>query len=207
MSKSIALSQALSAKLCHDLAGSIGSLDNCLSLIDNKDPSIGVKAKELVFAESANLVKKIKFYRAAYAFSEGESKMSLVMLESIIREFFAKSKINFIFNHDQGVIFIDIATSKAVLCLSAIASESMVSGGDLELFIPESNNKPILIRGLGKRIALKYKTINILTDSEDSPVTATNCREHYIRAICNERGYTIDITKNEALLEIKMNKK
>ena len=47
MPKIIELSQSLNAKLCHDLAGSIGTVDNCLSLIDNDNKEISNQAKEL----------------------------------------------------------------------------------------------------------------------------------------------------------------
>ncbi|CAN0601791.1 unnamed protein product, partial [Ectocarpus sp. 12 AP-2014] len=69
MSKIIELSQALNAKLCHDLAGSIGTVDNCLNLIDNDNKAIGKQAKELAIIESANLVKRIKFFRTVYGLS------------------------------------------------------------------------------------------------------------------------------------------
>ena len=60
MSKIIRLSQALNAKLCHDLAGSIGTVNNCLELIDNSNKEISEKSKELAILESENLVKKIQ---------------------------------------------------------------------------------------------------------------------------------------------------
>ena len=83
MAKIIELSQALNAKLCHDLAGSIGTVDNCLGLIDNDNKEISTQAKELAIVESANLVKRIKFFRTAYGLSEGENNLSLINLSKL----------------------------------------------------------------------------------------------------------------------------
>ena len=107
MPKTIELSQALNAKLCHDLAGAIGTVDNCLSLIDNKNLDIGKQAKDLAIEESANLVNRIKFFRTAYGISEGETKMSLVNLSKLLQDFFLDTKIEFSLDFHQNIQLIE----------------------------------------------------------------------------------------------------
>lgn len=64
MSNTLKLIQTLGSKICHDLAGSIGTIDNCLSLLDSDNKIIRKQAKNLVLEESKNLVKRIKFFAA-----------------------------------------------------------------------------------------------------------------------------------------------
>lgn len=207
MPKIIGLLQALNAKLCHDLAGPIGTVDNCLSLIDNDNKEIGVQAKELAIIESANLVKRIKFFRTAYGLSEGEDKLSLVTMSKLLQDFFIDTNIKFSIKYDPGVIYINSMTAKAVICLSVIAGDAAVSGGEVMIFIPEADEVPITVKSTGKNIVVNEGNLNVLKGMPRIPVAVGNCREHYINSICAHRSYEIKIVKSKELLEFSMNKK
>jgi len=207
MSKIIELSQALNAKLCHDLAGSIGTVDNCLSLIDNDNKEIGKQAKELAIIESANLVKRIKFFRTIYGLSEGEDKLSLVTLSKLLQDFFADTKIKFSIKYDPGVIYMNFLTAKAVVCLAVIAGNAAISGGKVVVFIPEADEVPITIKATGKNIVVKEDSLNILKGDSGIPIAVSNCREHYVNSICTNGNYKLDVTVAKESLEFNMNKK
>ena len=207
MSKIIKLSQALNAKLCHDLAGSIGTVDNCLSLIDNDNKEIGNQAKELTILESANLVKKIRFFRTVYGLSDGENKISLVGVSKVLQDFFTDTKIKFSIKYDSGLIYIDSMTSKAVICLAVIAGDAAIYGGDVMISIPEKDESPITVKSIGKTIAIKEGNLSILKGSPDIAVSVNNCREHYVNTICAYKNYELKIIKSAGSIEFKMNKK
>ncbi|MDP5110471.1 MAG: histidine phosphotransferase family protein [Rickettsiaceae bacterium] len=207
MSKIIELLQALNAKLCHDLAGSIGTVDNCLNLIDNDNKAIGKQAKELAIIESANLVKRIKFFRTVYGLSEGEDKLSLVTLSKLLQDFFADTKVKFSIKHDPGVIYMNFMIAKAVICLAVIAGSSAISGGEVAVFIPEGDKTPITIKATGKNIVVKEDSLNILKGEPGIPISVSNCREHYVNSICSNGNYNIKVTTAKGSLEFSMNKK
>lgn len=207
MSKIIELSQALNAKLCHDLAGSIGTVDNCLSLIDNNNKEIGKQAKELAIIESANLVKRIKFFRTVYGLSEGEDKLSLITLSKLLQDFFADTKVKFLIKYDPGVIYMNFMTAKAVICLAVISGSSAISGGEVKVFIPEADENPITITATGKNIVIKEDSLNILKGTPGIPITVSNCREHYVNSICANGKYQLTVIKDKGYLEFSMGKK
>jgi histidine phosphotransferase ChpT len=207
MTKIIELSQALNAKLCHDLAGAIGTVDNCLSLIDNKNQDIGKQAKDLAIEESANLVNRIKFFRTAYGISEGETKMSLVNLSKLLQDFFLDTKIEFSLDYDPGVLYIDSIVAKTTICLAVIAGDSAIFGGKLVVTVPIKDEDPILIKCSGKNIIVKDDNLNVLNGVKDVSVTVQNCREHYINTLCVHANYELEIDKSDATLEFKLNKK
>ena len=207
MSKIIELSQALNAKLCHDLAGSIGTVDNCLGLIDNDNKGIGKQAKELAIIESANLVKRIKFFRTVYGLSEGEDKLSLVTLSKLLQDFFVDTKVKFSIKYDPGVIYMNFMTAKAVICLAVIAGSSAISGGELVVFIPEAEENPIIITATGKNIVIKEDSLNVLKGADVIPISVSNCREHYVNSICANGNYKLTISKAKGSMEFSMSKK
>ena len=196
MPKIIELSQALNAKLCHDLAGSIGTVDNCLSLIDNDNKEIGNQAQELAVVESANLVKRIKFFRTAYGLSEGENKFSLVNLSKLLQDFFVDTNIKLSIEYASGLIYINSMTAKAVICLAVIASDATISGGEVMISIPEADEIPIIIKSTGKNIVIKEDNLSVLKGVPRIPVAVSNCREHYINAICVHRNYELKVVKS-----------
>jgi len=207
MPRTIELSQALNAKLCHDLAGAIGTVDNCLSLIDNKNQEIGQQAKGLAIEESANLVNRIKFFRTAYGQSEGETKMSLVNLSKLLQDYFLDTKIKFSLNYDPGVLYIDSIIAKTTICLAVIAGDSAIFGGEVSVTVPIKDENPILIKCSGKSIVLKDDCFNALKGVKDTPITVRNCREHYINTLCAHKNYELEIDKSSDSLEFKLNKK
>ena len=207
MPKIIELSQALNAKLCHDLAGAIGTVDNCLSLIDNKNQEIGKQAKDLAIEESANLVNRIKFFRTAYGLSEGETKTSLVNLSKLLQDFFLDTKIEFSLDYDPGVLYIDSIIAKTTICLAVIAGDSAIFGGKVIITISIKDENPILIKCSGKSIVLKDDSLAALKGVLATPVTVRNCREHYNNALCAHKNYELEIDKSSDSLEFKLNKK
>lgn len=207
MSKIIELSQALNAKLCHDLAGSIGTVDNCLSLMDNDNKAIAEQAKELAIIESANLVKTIKFFRTVYGLSEGEDKLSLVTFSKLLQDFFADTKVKFSIKYDSGVIYMNCMAAKAVICLAVIAGGSVVAGGEVVVFIPEAEEASITIKATGKNIIVKEDSLNILKGESGIPIAVSNCREHYVNSICANGNYNLQVAKAKESLEFSMNKK
>lgn len=207
MPKIIELSQSLNAKLCHDLAGSIGTVDNCLSLIDNYNKEISNQAKELAVVESANLVKRIKFFRTAYGLSEGENKFSLVNLSKLLQDFFVDTNTKLSIEYATGVIYINSMTAKAIICLAVIAGDAAVSGGEVMISIPEADEIPITIKSTGKNIVIKEDNLNVLKGVPRIPVAVNNCREHYINSICAHRNYELKVVKSAESLEFRMNKK
>jgi hypothetical protein len=78
MIKDLQLLQMLNARILHDLAGSIGAVANCLSLIEANKKTIREEAKALAVSESNDLVKKIRFFRGVYGSPDGDDQMSVV---------------------------------------------------------------------------------------------------------------------------------
>jgi len=208
MAEDLKLLQAMSARICHDLAGSIGIIDNCLSLLDTKNKSIGHKAKLLVNEESDNLIRKIKFFRSVYGASEGEKEMSAVHLNKLIKDFFINSSIKPKLHFEEGIIYLDSLLAKASICLAIIVTEHINADGKVELFFSHENSEKLVnVIANGKELRLKKESFLILTgnntdeEGKELNINANNCREHYINNVCKNAGYKITASKKEGCLE------
>jgi hypothetical protein len=207
MPKTLELLQTLNAKICHDLAGSIGTVDNCLGMIDNKNQTIGEQAKDLAIAESKNLVARIKFFRSAYGPIDGESETSIVNLSKTLQDYFVNSKSKLKVSFEEGLIFIDARIAKIVTCLVIIADDALVSNGEVNLSITNDEKNPISVKCNGKNIIHREECANAFKGESKEPVTYRNCREHYIAALSADKKYEVEAVKSADSLEFKLKKK
>jgi hypothetical protein len=200
MTKILKLSQAIGTMICHDLAGSVGTIDNCLGLIGNANSSISSQAQELVFTESQHLVKHIKFLREIYSVAESNNEMSLTTLVEIIADFFKNSEVKFKAHINYSEPNINILLAKAAICLTGISSENIALTGTIDLYINDEK-ETIKIISNGKDLQPKKECFAVLNSVEEVPITVNNCREHYVSVLCSEINYNISAKKNGGIFE------
>ena len=207
MPKTVELSQAMSARLCHDLAGSIGAIDSCIDLLGNHNKAIGKKAKELVLEESGNLVNRIKFFRSAYGLSSGETDMSIISMTKLLTDFFNNTDVKLKLSFEEGLIYLESQLAKAVICLVAIVSENISLNGHVNLNISKDQNSPVKLVGSGDNLQLKDEYIEVLKGEKKKPINVRNCREHYVNKLCAKKGYIVLVDKKSGSIEYKLVKK
>src|SRR5688500_5503560 len=98
----IELSQTLSYKLCHDLAGSTSAVESSAGLVDSVDGAIREKAIGLINYSSRELVSWLKFYRYAYGTSYSDMLSAVEEIHSLIKSVLSlsKGKVNLMFKSE-----------------------------------------------------------------------------------------------------------
>lgn len=196
MSEALKLTQTLGSKIFHDLSGSIGTIDNCLGLLDSDNKIIREQAKNLLLQESNNLVKRIKFFRSSYGLVEDQLSVSIIDMIDMLNNFFEDSKIKFTGHIVGGLVSLDAHMAKVAYCLVAIAAENIAFEGSIDLYVNEENDSLFKIVSNGRDFQLRPECFSILNGEIISLLTITNCREHYASNICSEHGYKLSINKN-----------
>lgn len=207
MHKNIELTQAMSAKLCHDLANSIGAIDNCLGLIDHENKTISSKAKDLAVEESNNLVTKIKFFRGAYGLSDGEANMSLVNIAKLLTDFLKSTKVKLNFHFEKGIIYVEAPVAKAALGLAILVCENISNSGTIDLYINKDEANPIKLLGKGKSLLLNNDDLEILQNTKKHLINVKTCRQHYINAVIAKTSYKISACNTSNSIEYNLIKK
>jgi len=207
MPKNVELSQAMSARLCHDLAGAIGTIDNCIGLLDHENENICIKAKNLASEEAGNLVNQIKFFRSAYGLSDGETNMSLVSMSKLLSDFFKNTQIKLNLHFEEGIIYMEASLAKAAICLAAIVSENISWSGEIDFYLNKDEKNPVKLLGNGDHLILKDDHLEVLQGELRKPINVRNCREHYINKMCSKKGYYVSACKKPGVIEYKLLKK
>ncbi len=183
MSNNIELSQIMSARLYHDLAGPIGTIDNCFSLFDHKNKNICKKAKILAFEESRHLVSKINFFRSVYGIFDGEIDMNLVFIKKLLTNFFINTKLNLQLHFDENLVYIDAQLAKASICLVAILVENIHYSGEINFYLNKDKNQPVELFGKSNSLMSQDESLEMLEDKLGESVNIRNCREYYVNQI------------------------
>jgi hypothetical protein len=207
MHKNIALAQAMNARLCHDLASSIGTIDNCLKLASHENKDIGLKAKNLALEEAENLVSKVKFFRGVYGLSDGEANMSLVNISKLLSDFLKSTKIKLNFHFEKGLIYIESPIAKIALCLTIFTCENIGNTGSVHLYIKNNEKNPITLLGKGKNILAQDEALEILKGTTEQLINVKTCRHHYIYELAMQTGYKILVSKNSDSIEYNLIRK
>ncbi len=206
MNEALKLSQALSAKICHDFAGSIGTIDTCLSLLEGTNESISTQARKLVYSESKNFIKRIKFFRSTYSLSEDDKDVSLASTLKCLEEFFETENVEFTSHVGPVDNNIQDQIAKAIYCLVSIVAEQITIKGTIDLHVSD-NNDLIRIISNNHNLNLKEESFAILNGNDSIPITVLNCREHYILNLCAVSGYKVIVQKNDNSYEYLIMKK
>ncbi len=207
MAENLILMQAMNDRICNDIAESVGIIDNCLGLLDAKNKSIVEKAKLLVDEESANLIRRLNFFRDIYGLSEDTEKMSIHSLTKLLSDFFFKYQIKPKLHFTEKLSNINYLLAKASICLTIIANESVSSNGEIDVFFADDKeNNPVKITLKDKNLRIKKESFAILTsnnlpNSEILKINIGNCREYYINNMCAKAGFRVIASKKEGLLE------
>jgi histidine phosphotransferase ChpT len=207
MTKDTELSQAMSTRLCHDLSGAIGAIDNYLSLLDHNDKNICVKARSLISEETNNLIRQINFSRSVYGLTDNEASMSLTKITKLIKEFFQGSKISLRMHCEQDISTIDTPIAKAAICLAIISAENIGNSGTVDLYLNKNEDSPVWLFATGNNLLLKEENLEVLQETNKTTKNVRNCREHYVQLLCASRNYQILVNKKNNSIEYKLLKK
>src|SRR5579883_1120454 len=152
-----ALAALISSKICHDLAGQIGAINNGLELLEEEnDEDTRYYALQLIHNSAKAAWAQLDFNRLAFgAASSLGAVVPSTHIEQVARRYIENGKRRLHWQSEVEEIEKDIA--KIILSLLAIAVTALPAGGDfyVKVCVPKSKHRillAILCRGRSARI-------------------------------------------------------
>lgn len=121
------------SRLCHDLAGSIGAVNNGVELLaEETDPAMRDEAIGLIAQSAGDAARRLAFFRYALGASGSMAEpMALDELSQVARTYFAGGKIQLVLPGSAGTL--NKALGKALLLGLLLAAQALPRGGSLAL--------------------------------------------------------------------------
>lgn len=178
------LQENLIARLCHDLANDLGSLqlglDNLIDVtkkVKSPDP-LHQKITSGLQQSTASALAKHAFYRLAYGNSSSLEQSQFVDLKKIIDKFNAHASLKFTFEPEQGESVLSADKAKLFLNLYGLAAEMMPYGGQIHL-------------RAGDNTEFELHADEIIRFNQEAPLSPRTVHYHYCKQLAEADGYQL----------------
>jgi histidine phosphotransferase ChpT len=187
--------EKLCTKLCHDLAGLIGSAAGGLEFIDPQDiPPEAQDAFTLAADSSGRAVARLKLFRFTFGSGKLNGSVSVKGIEEDLQTIFSNSKI-ILLNVLPATQTLDTMVAKLLLTLVLLANNIIAQEGEVELSLAEGLLKICATAGRAT------KDIEGLHDMLRRPgigvVTSDNVFAHYAGFLAKRIGVEVQIQESK----------
>lgn len=157
MNHEVRLAELLCTRLCHDLTGPIGAVNNGAEFLGEEGFALQEQAIELIIGSAQQAVVRLQFYRQAYGRVNHQGEASLNEVRKLAGEFFAGSRFELVWP-EQYTDAVEVSVSRKmaqlVLNMLILISGSMPRGGTLDIAIVKRDDgqAEVRVKGVGEAV-------------------------------------------------------
>ncbi|MGC0371362.1 MAG: hypothetical protein DGJ47_000048 [Rickettsiaceae bacterium] len=188
------LIQAISARICHDFAGPIGAVDNCVDLLAHQEKWVQDQAKDIIMDEAKSLISNVRLFRFIFGVHQGEQEIFLEQIQAHYNDLIKSSvaKIDLDLKKAGNVFNVEIV--KAIFCIIKVELERLYKKSDKLNITLE---KELITIQINSDSLSKKNSISDLLKNPDNEITPHNCREHYVLMLIAEGNYNLEIKSDD----------
>ena len=147
MLEELRMAELLCTRLCHDLTGPIGAVNNGAEFLNEEGFNLQSQAMELVTSSAFTAVTRLQFYRMAY----GKVK------EKLATDYFVGSKITLDWpdsHTDAAVVPLSSKMARILCNLLVVASAALSRGGTISVRLSQdsTDHKHVAVAAIGQGI-------------------------------------------------------
>ena len=201
------LAEMLCTRLCHDLTGPIGAVNNGAEFLGDEGFDMQNEAVQLILSSAHEAVHRLMFYRLAYGRVGGSGEACLADKKQIATDFFSGTKIKLDWpdsHTDASGISISQKMARLMLNLMIITGASLIRGGSLAIRLSATDNeKQITLTASGDHIKLDPDTQAILRgEGTDAMLTPKSAQPFLAMKILEEVGANLSFELHSDRLEV-----
>lgn len=184
------VAELLSSRLCHDLVGPVGAVNNGLELLEDDMDDMGPEAMKLASESGARAARALQYFRFAYGMAGSRLGGQLTELRELAANFFAEDKFKLIWpDHDIPAETPD-DTGKLLLNLLLLGSEALPLGGEMTVGIGVGEGRlNVALSASGDRAALRDETRPALvSNTKPEDLTPRNVHAFFTCRVAERLG-------------------
>jgi histidine phosphotransferase ChpT len=205
------LSELLMAKLCHDLAGPIGAINNGVELLKDPSPAFYKESVELVEISAKDAVARLMYYRHAYGINRNGAGISVLALKELVGNFYKNKNLTFTWPESHGdadsLNLIKNELAKLLLNMILLVAGSLIHGGNIVIKIKnQKTNFGVKVRGEGKTVKLhEYLHRPLIADFKESEIDTKNVQSCLTHILAKRLGVETKVEISDSSIEIIAN--
>lgn len=208
MAYSTTMAEMLATKLCHDLTGPIGAVNNGAEFISDEEFSMQGDALQLITDSAREASVRLQFYRQAYGSIKGSGEVSLGEKKQLVSAFFKSSRIQVDWPDmyaDAGGVSLAQRTSRLMLNMIMIVAATMIKGGTLRIRIEQDGDaeKVITVAAVADVIKADSEVTKILDHAPDAPeMSPKNVQVYFTASLVNELTVSLKHTHEDGVFSL-----
>ncbi len=127
----LSVAELLISRLCHDIVGPIGAVNNGLELMSDDELGMADDALELASRSSGQATTLLQFFRLAYGSAGLREVADSPALQGLAADFLAHQKANLDWPPAPAPLDLPEGSGKLVLNMIALAAEALPRGGSV----------------------------------------------------------------------------
>lgn len=202
------LAEMLTTRLCHDLTGPIGAVNNGVEFLGEEGFDMQNEAVQLIFSSAHEAINRLQFYRQAYGRGSDSGEACLADKKKITMDFFSSTKVTIDWpdsHTDASGVAVSQKHSRLLLNLLVITGASLIRGGTLSVRINQSDSgtKTFQLIAEGETIKVDPDTIAIFgRDSGSVALSPKTAQPFLTRILADELGATVTFDVASDRLEV-----
>lgn len=206
------LAEMLCTRLCHDLTGPIGAVNNGAEFLSEDGFDMQNEAMQLILTSAHEAVNRLQFYRQAYGRVSESGEACIADKKQLAADFFSGTKITLDWpdsHTDASGISISQKTARLILNLLIIGGGSLIRGGTLSVRLSETADgyKHVTVHGEGQTVKLDEEARAILQGDETAPITPKLAQLYLSMHILHEIGGNLALNVTDNSLEITVSQR
>ena len=185
----VLLAELMASRLCHDLVGPIGAVNNGLELLEEEEPGMGDDAIQLAADSAHRAAVDLRYFRLAYG-AAGTRATDLNELRKLAEEFLSLKKTKLVWPGEAVPEASPRGFGKLLLNIIALAREALPLGGDLSIDMQNGSGKlNATVTATGDHAELRQEVAPAL-EAEVPPddLTAHNVHAYFTRMLAQRMG-------------------
>lgn len=208
MTDVLELSEFIVSRLCHDMAGPVGAVNNGVELLKDPNPTYHAESVDLIEVSAKEAVSRLLYFRQAYGNSKNHGSISMSAIKDLVHNYYDNKNINFIWPeaHGDSDSMQPIANDVVKLLLNVILviSSTLIHGGNVTVKLKsQKNNLGVKVRAEGKTVKLQEHMSSALTDDLKKVKTdSKNSQAYLTRMLAKKIGGTLKVDIGDDYIEI-----
>jgi len=202
------IAELLMSRLCHDLAGPIGAINNGVELLKDPSPDLHSESVELVETSASEAVARLLYFRHAYGSGRNSAGMAMTTIKELVNNFYKNKNITFAWPETHGdsdsMNLIKNDMAKLVLNIILIVAAGLIHGGSITIRIKnQRNNLGVKVRGEGKAVKLhEYLSGPLANNFKESEIDSRNVQACLTSMLAERIGGKIKTEIGDSFVEI-----
>ena len=201
--------ETLCSKLCHDLIGPIGAINNGLEFLEQGDDDLNEEAMKLVKKSSRQAAKKLAYYRIALGTAGSGDSIQCNTIVDLIEKFAIEKNlvINWFGMEDHAQSKFGKSSGKLLLNLVLILFDSLPRGGRVEITVSKNIETPDMMISINGEHCNLHKDVKTVLEDDISDdlltvrnILAFHCKQ--LALLCSKKIEFQEVFKNHIVLKV-----